>query len=296
MHANIIGSGIAGPRAAITLREQGYTVDVWEARTRADLHSDGILNINGAVWNALLAHGVNCVDTRQLIPSDEYGLFPPEQEFHNITWTDLHLSLTERAEELGAVFHYGAPFRGEPADLTICATGVGSAKEVTQSHYTGYVVARGLSYQLTGEAWQWVTELPNVTIAIGDIRTGASVAAFIPRENATLRTTYTPEMPDELSGLSLRWHRLFETVPVWQIAPLSDWDVPNTMFHTRGGSPEVRIGDANGQMRPNTASGANLALKEAGSGELLIQRSSLAEWRYLNDRKIKHDLGLTRPF
>jgi 2-polyprenyl-6-methoxyphenol hydroxylase-like FAD-dependent oxidoreductase len=289
-HANVVGAGIAGPMAAITLRENGYEVDAWEIRAADDLHSDGILNIKNEVWRILKAHNVRCVDTRQLIAQSEYDDSLDDQ-WHNITWTDLHLSLVERATELGARFHYASPFIGPTTDLTVRSTGVGTAKEVTTGRYMGVVVARGLAYQFTGKAWQWVRELPNTDVAIGDTRDGASIAAFLHRSNVTLRTTYTPELPPELIDLSKRWRRLFETVPMWQIAPLSDWLVPERMIN----GTTVRIGDANGQMRPNTASGANLALSEASDVALLVRRSTLSEKGRLFNRREKYELGLTRP-
>jgi hypothetical protein len=161
----------------------------------------------------------------------------------------------------------------------------------------GYTIIRGLAYQLTGEAW---TEIDGEEedgkawyLMAGDIPTGASVAMFVPRENPTLHTTYSVEAPKEVASLSLRWQRLLESVPQWQIVPMSDWDVPRQMIHKQAGStPIVRIGDANGQLRPMTAMGANLALREASDVDLLIRHSRDAERRLLALRQKHHDEGI----
>lgn len=289
MHANIIGAGIAGPMAALTLRSNGFAVDVWETRAEQDLYSHGILGITDESWRILRDHGVSATD-RALSFSGHDGL-------DGLVWTDLHQTVTERATRIGATFHYGQPFSGKPTDLTVWSTGVGSAKEVTTPHYTGYTIIRGLAYQRSGASWSELegggyTKKPWYFMA-GDIPTGTSIALFVPRENPTLHTTYSVDAPPETETLPLRWKRLTESVPQWQIVPMSDWDVPGQMIHEQPqATPIVRIGDANGQLRPMTAMGANLALSEASDVDLLVRRSHEAEDRLLTTRRIQHDIGL----
>lgn len=289
MHANIIGSGIAGPMAAITLRVHGYDVDVWEQRAEQDLHSDGVLGITHASWKILQAYGTD---------AEHYSMpVSGHDSLDGLVWTDLHNSLTRRAVSLGASFHYGQTFTGNPADLTVVSTGVGSAKEVSKGHYTGYTIIRGLAYQFSGSQW---TDLSGYTKDFrpwyfmgADIRTGTSVAMFVPRDNPTLRTTYSNDAPEECRFLPPRWSRLIETVKLWQHAPLSDWDVPAQMIYRQTPHhPAVRIGDANGQLRPMTAMGANRALAEASDVQLLIDQSGRAENRLLAVRRQQHDEGL----
>lgn len=288
MHANIIGAGIAGPMAAITLRRHGYEVDVWEQRALQDLRSDGVLGITPESWSLLQEVGTDA-PSRSLSESGH--------DLDGLVWTDLHQSLAKRAEELGARFHFGKSFTSKTTDLTVWATGVGSAKQVTDSHYTGYTIIRGLAYQLSGETWTEIDgrepDGTNWYLMAADIATGTSVAWFVPRENPTFRTTYSVEDPHEIKDLPTRWTRMLETVPQWQIVPMSDWDVPSKMIHAQPGStPIVRIGDANGQLRPMTAMGANLALAEASDVDLLIERSRSAEQHHLSLRQWHHDEGI----
>lgn len=291
MHVNIIGSGIAGPMAAITLGSLGHTVDVWEQRPESELHSDGILGIKPETLTTLRRFEVSGVFERALEASSDWkGGF--------ITWTDLHLSLTEAAQRYAVRFHYGQRFESlNGGDRVVFASGVGSAKEVTVPSYTGYVIFRGLSPYRAGTPWTW-QEMNGWKVAAGDTRLGASITAFIPREHVALKTTYTADLPDEFREFT-RWHslktrslwnweRLLTSVPRWLVQPMSDWDVPSRMV--RGNT--VRIGDANGQLRPRTSMGANLAIREASDPNLLINLSRDAERRHLADKSRWHLAGI----
>jgi 2-polyprenyl-6-methoxyphenol hydroxylase-like FAD-dependent oxidoreductase len=255
--------------AAITLATLGYDVNVYEARPESDLHSDGILGITNANWDAMTAAGVNLgleltdnsyMDTR----TGEMTTSP----YHYITWTDLHNALHLRAVELFAKFHYGERVDiteiSRKNNVTVVATGIGSAKEVSQPDYTGYVVIRGLAYQFSGAAWTALYSLTGAAkpwnLMVGDTRDGASVTFFVQRSQVQQRTTYSAVAPGEVKELPERWQRLLATVPLWQQAPLSDWDVPAKMVYP---GHVIRIGDSNGQMRPQTSNGANLGLNEA---------------------------------
>jgi hypothetical protein len=286
MHANIIGAGIAGPMAAITLAENGYEVDVYDDRAKADLRSDGVLGITDDSWEILTAHGVVGAQRRQLPNGGD--------KYHYLVWTDLHTSLVERAEQLGASFHYGQAFEADGyTDLNVWATGVGSAKQVTTGHYTGYVIVRGLAYQFSGSSWTALQEKSpegEWLFTAGDTREGTAITMFVPRKNVTLRTTYSQTPPFEVNRLPLRWSRLLETVPLWQLAPMSDWDVPGNLIV---GQDVIRIGDANGQLRPKTSMGANRALAEGSNVELLVHQSAEAEHRLLAHRREFHDVGIS---
>lgn len=289
MHANVIGSGIAGPMSAITLTENGYQVDVYDNRAAADLHSDGVLGITDASWDILDKHHVTGARRLELHNGGD--------KYHYLVWTDLHRSLTDRAIELGAQFHYGQTFEDDDtSDLTVVATGVGSAKNVTKGTYTGYAIVRGLAYQFSGSSWtafQTKSEEGEWLFTAGDTRDGTSITMFVPRKNLTMRTTYSQTMPFEAQRLPLRWCRLLETVPMFQIAPMSDWDVPGNLIVEREPSPVIRIGDANGQLRPKTSMGANRAIAEGSNVELLIHRSKDAEHSLLAARKELHDFGIS---
>lgn len=265
--------------AAITLALAGYDVTVYEARPQEDLHSDGILGITPENWAEMQAREIKLArfaldNTFRTWPMTEVK----RSTYQYITWTNLHTALTERAEELGVQFKYATPFEwgSEPVgDLTVIASGVGTAKAVSKPNYTGYVVIRGLAYQWSGTPWTTVYGDSNTgpwLFNIGDSDDGASIEFFVRREitapdgtrkpSVQMRTTYSAVAPIEVKDLPERFRRLSETVPIWQTAPLSDWEVPERLFD---GERVIRIGDANGQMRPQTSMGANLALNEAMS-------------------------------
>ena len=290
MRTNIIGAGIAGPMAAITLAESGCEVDAYDSRAAADLRSDGVLGITHEAWSVLMEHQVGGVVTRQLPNGGD-------ADYHYIVWTDLHTSLVERAVELGATFHYGETLTDEEstADLTIRSTGVGSARQVSHPRYSGYVIVRGLAYQFSGSAWTSLrseSEGGPWLFSAGDTRDGSSIEFFVPRKDVTLRTTYSSEPPLEAARLPLRWRRLVETVPTFQIAPMSDWDVPEHMINASGDHTVIRIGDANGQLRPQTSMGANLAILEGANLDLLMDLSPEAEATRLADRREQYAAGI----
>lgn len=292
MRANIIGTGIAGPMAAITLAENGYEVHAFDNRAAADLRSDGVLGITHAVWDILTAHGVTGAEIRQLPNGGD-------PDYHYLVWTDLHTSLIERAVELGVAVHYGETMTDDEsaatADLTVHSTGISSARQVSHPRYSGYVIVRGLAYQFSGSAW---TSLRSESsdgpwlFSAGDTRDGSSIEFFVPRKDVTLRTTYNSEPPVEAARLPLRWRRLVETVPTFQFAPMSDWEVPEHMVNESGVSPVIRIGDANGQLRPQTSMGANLAIVEGADFGLLVRRSVTAEVNRLAERQVQYGKGI----
>jgi 2-polyprenyl-6-methoxyphenol hydroxylase-like FAD-dependent oxidoreductase len=299
LHACVIGAGITGPAAAITLAKNGYDVEVYEARTRDDMRSDGVLGITEANWSRLVAGGVNFED-REL---DNYYTIENtgetmRSEFHYIVWTGLHAALVEKAESLGVEFHYGQKLNDSNAayadsELVVVATGVGSAKEVTRGNYTGYVVIRGLAYQFTGTSWTTVmgeSESGPWLFNVGDTKDGASVELFVARQQAQMKTTYSPVTPPEAKDLPIRWSRLLETVPLWQTAALSDWEVPEHLITDRGRPLVMRLGDANGQMRPQTSMGANLGLNEAAT--LPVHPDFGYENMLLHDRQEQYHRGI----
>jgi hypothetical protein len=281
--------------AAISLRQEGYAVRVIEARPSHDLHSDGILGITNENWLDMQYAGVRLARFQLPVSTVTDGLtgITTMSPYQYITWTDLHLALTERATDLGALFSYGEEITADPTgyDVIVRATGIGSAHEVSRPAYTGYVVVRGLAYQFAGTPW---TQLSGTNensgrwhFLVGDTNDGASVTMFVQREHVQFKTTYTAVAPGEILNLPIRYRRLMETVPIFQIAPLSDWEVPMQMVYKN----TIRIGDANGQLRPATSMGANLAIREALSIPGLID-GSVNEFGLVSERQYQHDIGM----
>ena len=291
MYANVIGAGIAGPMAAITLASQGYGVDVWETRSKRDLTSPGMLTISQKSWDLFKRHEITGAIEREL--------YSPWPTTHKIAWTDLHLGLVERAEELGAQFHYGREFSPKESKVhTVVATGVGSAKEVSTPRYTGYVTARALSPRKAGIQWthEYVDNFPEgpAQLVAGDLRNGTSLNFFLTRKEAPLHTVLSKVGPPELDGLDPEWDSITRSVGEWQFSAMSDWQVPSRMVYSRGATPIIRIGDANGQLRPFTGMGANLALAEAANRDLLVHQDSATERELLAEREYWYFAGLTK--
>jgi 2-polyprenyl-6-methoxyphenol hydroxylase-like FAD-dependent oxidoreductase len=279
--------------AAITLVTLGYDVTVYEARPESDLFSDGILGITPVNTSTMQAMGIKLA---RFMLDNTFRTWPEKEVSHStytyITWTNLHRAITERAEEMGVEFKYGTRYEAgdAPADVTVVASGVGTAKAVSKPHYTGYVVIRGLAYQWAGTPWTTVygdSASGPWLFNVGDSDDGASVEFFVKRETVQTRTTYSAVAPAEVADLPIRFRRLMETVPIWQTAPLSDWDVPAHMVNFDYGTV-IRIGDANGQMRPQTSMGANLGINEAVNIGDMIAGS---DTDYVNARRAQFTRG-----
>lgn len=119
--ATVIGSGITGPMAALTLQDNGYDVTVYDARPATDLYSDGILGITDSVWGIAELYGI-ALDQWELKANSYTNAFgeTTRSPFHYITWTDLHHAITERAEKAGVQFQYGQKVYDTPnADVVV---------------------------------------------------------------------------------------------------------------------------------------------------------------------------------
>lgn len=275
LNVHVIGAGIAGPMAALIQARNGNVVDVYERRAKDQLVSDGILGITHHNWERMTQRGVNLggYELPNKFTNIDSGV-TSTSEYHYITWTDLHEALTDAAVTAGAIVHYETDYESRDdngaADLIIVATGVGQAKDVSQSRYTGYVIYRGFSPLKAGTNWSaghYAGELGQFAFMVGDTNEGASITMFVPRDEvASFSTNLTATAPDEVNDLPTSWWSLASHVAIWQYTPMSDWSVPRRMTrHSHGWHQPntIRIGDANGQLRPATSMGANLAIEEA---------------------------------
>ena len=281
MFIDIIGAGIAGPMAALAMAKRGHSVTVYEQRETKELNSHGILGITNENWARLAELGVNLA-SRELM--NEYHNMDTGETFRSpfryITWVDLHTGLVRAAWDAGVRFFWGTRPSAEilrDADVIVYATGIGSASQVSRATYTGYVIYRGLSSEKADTAWDMghYTDYQTgdmFTFTIGDTRDGASITLFVKRDSvAEYRTTVTKTPPPEAYMVPAKYWPMVDTVPEWQVSPMSDWTVPGKLTNQKlagmSGQPDgypvtVRIGDANGQLRPATSMGANLALNE----------------------------------
>lgn len=272
--ATVIGAGISGPAAALFLARAGWDVHVVEARAADELRSAGILGITHDNWNTLVGAGVD-------LSAELYNEFRDDNtgetyisQYRYITWTDLHLALATAAEQqTGVRFEYGRRVEGEPdAALVVHATGVGAAHEVSQPDFTGWVLARGTAPYSLGTAWASYYgegECGRYRAVGGDTPYGAAMELFIQRDWRGPVTTRTTRRPAEVRDMPDGWREVFESIREFMVSPMSDWPVPNRLHRRDGDRVIVRIGDANGQLRPQTSMGANLAIGEAQAASLL---------------------------
>src|SRR5712691_1392846 len=272
MLVNIVGAGISGPAAAITMADRGHDVTVYEQRKESQLRSEGILGITQANWDRLDRRYVNL--SWELGNSFTNANTPQTytSPLHYITWTDLHLALVEAAKDLGVHFEWETPYTERAdddlllPDITVWASGIGTASTVTTSHYTGYAIIRGSTPQFANTDWtalHFDSELGESAFMVGDTHHGASITLFVPRDDIPMRTTYSHTPPEEIWDLPFTFQQLADSVTEWQTSPMSDWDVPDTMVTRSKRHSVIRIGHANIQLRPATAMAANLGMQEA---------------------------------
>lgn len=272
--ATIIGSGITGPAAALYLNKAGWDVNVIEARQPGELRSSGILGITETNWVALDRAGVDLSAELVNEYTDDNQGVTFISPYRYITWTDLHLALTEAAQQqTGVTFEYGRYVEHEPdTDLVVHATGVGAAHEVSDPVYTGWVLVRGTAPMSINSAWSryyGVGACGRYMAVGGDTPYGAAMELFIQRDWRGPVTMHTTRRPSEIRDMPQGWRIAFESVPEFMVSPMSDWPVPPHLRRLDGGRVVLRMGDANGQLRPQTSMGANLALGEAQAASLL---------------------------
>jgi 2-polyprenyl-6-methoxyphenol hydroxylase-like FAD-dependent oxidoreductase len=271
MKAHVIGAGISGPVAAIALANSGYEVTMYERRNRYALNSPGILGITPENWRALNRLGVNVA--RYSLGTNMLDYFSGSNRFYegyNITWSNLHNELIHSAIERGVNVRFGMEAPKGLTGIRVRAGGVGmAAKDGRPYDYSGYVVHRGLSSIRVNEEWVTVKDPhKNYLFNAGDIKNGASWALFTYNSKPPRGTVTTSTIPLIAWAIPKPFFDVIAMTPEWQMAPISDWQAPNTIG--ADGWSTFTIGDANGGMRPHTGMGANLGISEAISIPAMI--------------------------
>jgi 2-polyprenyl-6-methoxyphenol hydroxylase-like FAD-dependent oxidoreductase len=292
----IVGAGISGPAAALALAKSGHTVTVYERRDESQLRSNGILGITVTNYQRLRTLGADLTDVQvdRWIHKDGHWTF---SEYVHVTWTDVHTVIMNAAIDAGVTFKFGSSW-GEIQDSTefdyfVNAGGVYQAsKSGNHPDYSGYVVMRAVS-PLQSPEMQWNVEHDpqshRYLLNMGRLGTGTSWAMFVHRESPVMRTVYQAEIPPETDLLPEYAQRIIRatTEPI-QVAPISDWDVPESLWR---GTNLLQIGDANGAMRPHTSMGANLGISEGLLVPALLDGSQ-SPYGALNDRRIQRLRGI----
>lgn len=272
---SIIGAGITGPAAALTLAKAGHDVTVYEQRPADALYSAGILGVTDGNWSRLSREGVP-MDMVEL-PNDfrDYSTMPAGikdmSPFRYVAWVDLHTLLTRTAMEYGAKFRFETRADASKMDTEYVfdAGGIWSASKRLQSTYSGYAIYRGTSRIDISDGFIVYHDVPSGYFTAGHTRYGASWAFFLPRyEPMHHRTVSTAHVPSEVRYLPKELRRIVQATPDMIVSFMSDWDVPHT-FHDSTWR-HFTIGDANGPVRPVTTSGANLAVIVGMEADRLI--------------------------
>lgn len=294
---HIIGAGITGPTAALTLASNGHDVTVWEQRPADQLYSAGILGITEGNWQQLTTAGVPIGHAELDNGFRDYrtpGI--TQSPFRYIAWVDLHNALVNSAIDYGAKFRFETHVNESElqAQYVLNAGGIWTASQRLQSRYSGYAIYRGTSRLDTSEGFIVFRDMPeSAYFTMGHTPYGASWAFFLPRALPMHhRTVTTATAPPETAYLPAELRRYVNSTPDMIVSFMSDWDVPHT-FH----DPTWRhftIGDANGPVRPVTTSGANLAVIVGMQAETLVSgdhRRITALQRSLLDRR-RYDIAL----
>jgi FAD dependent oxidoreductase len=274
----IVGAGITGPSAALTLARAGHDVTVYEQRPADMLYSAGILGLTPGNWSALQFRSVDL--PRYELPNGfrDYGTGIREQSpFRYITWTGLHQSLVDAAVRAGARFvwtrHVNA--RRLRADYVMDAGGIFTASRYLASQYTGFEIYRGLSPVNIPD--DFVTVRPPAGsragyFTVGRTPDGAAWAFFVKRPKpAHLSTVDTTTHPHEWRYLPAEYARVVKATPAMIVSPMSDWAVPD---HAHDPTfTRFALGDATGPVRPVTTSGANLAVMAGMHADVLVSGS-----------------------
>lgn len=271
----IVGAGITGPAAAMTLARAGHDVTVYEQRAPDELFSAGIVGVTPGNWSALQLRSVDLqrYALSQVNAFRDYATGMRDvSPFRYITWTGLHQSLTDAAMAAGARFVWQTRVDTAKleADYVMDAGGIFTASKYLASEYTGYEIFRGLSAVNVADDFVTLTGMPGAGyFTVGRTPEGAAWALFAPRPRpAHLSTVNTSTHPHEFRYLPAEYRRVVMATDTMIVSPMSDWVVPDH-FHDATFT-RFAMGDATGPVRPITTSGANLAVM-AGmhAGELV---------------------------
>jgi hypothetical protein len=311
--ATVIGAGIAGPAAAITLAKQGRTVDVYERRGRGDLWSAGTVAVTSENLTALATLGL---DTAKLphLPAGapaftEYctldcdvSLRTTQQtlnrdawttQFNIIRWVDLHDALVNYGEELGVNYHWRSTETEVPeADVNVHAQGVKYAHHHASFTYAGYSVFRGVTKMDPRLDFGWFSvkhREKEFTLNVGQALPGEfSWMFYLHEPDAPMDTEYLAsgskrhQMVEEAADRFLIPHTaamIHQTSQI-QATPIGDWQLPKFVAWqglTYGGKGlHFDVGDGVVPVRPHTTMGANLGLKWALALNWADDRTDLA--------------------
>lgn len=284
--ATIVGAGIAGPVAALSLQRAGWDVTIYEQRSRDYPGSDHMINLTEDSVTYLDSLGVpHSAYTRgprhiPIVLSHEDGEKVHGRTEPGTRWNSLHDALRAQCNVT-----YGHKVTSQPdTDMVIWADGIGSygRNHLTTRHgdYSGEMLFRGMGprkdndltwYNLIGPMdngvlWSFVSYA--TWNSNGDPMRGWTL--FLPTEKEPWDNTRTLSQ-SQFSALadycgqyltSDAMHMLTNATEI-TAAPQISWPpVDNQLVVSNGGQLNYIIGDAAGTVSPRTAMGANMAIAE----------------------------------
>lgn len=312
--ATIVGAGIAGPMAAIALSDAGHRITIADQRQPNEFRSLHMISLDDDVLDILSEHGIQSdeitrPEVRDGMPrymtdcngEDEHtrfaGNIPP-----GVVWDDVHNALVRRVGVL-----YGHRITGRPSTpIVVWADGVGSTgREMDYpetGNYAGEMLFRGLSPRVREDlGWYNVAEADDswemVSYPTWD-ETGMPLRGWTLFTNVTrkpwdgtenLNGSQADKLIRRLSPLSHTPMRLISTAKEIKASPQYVWSGIRSLTRRTPNGIEYLIGDAIATVSPRTASGANLAIREAAS----ITTMSAAQWDRTFTRLAKRTQSLS---
>lgn len=286
--ATVVGAGIAGPVAALNLRQQGYDVTLLEKRNRSEIDSNHMLTISdrSVVMLARLGIGAGELYRYESQPFRQetsngremtYAETAPHPTPPQVCWNDLHDAMASRCDVV-----YGHRVTSQPdTDVVVWADGIGSYGR--KSHgggrgtYAGEMLARGSTPRPDSDmTWYTFGGQHANTYALVSYptweRNGSPVRGwtlFLPVKEMPWGGTkpLTDGQRDALHGVIRpimhdRPYNLVESTVNVTASPQYVWPPVHHMTVNHDGQREFFIGDAVGSVSPRTTMGANMAIEE----------------------------------
>jgi 2-polyprenyl-6-methoxyphenol hydroxylase-like FAD-dependent oxidoreductase len=303
MKISIIGGSITGTATALHLVNAGHKVTVYEARPRPETNGGGTLGITLQNYRKLTAAGV-APDAGTLTKDitrwkvTDRAVTDCHDSFYSrwsVSWSNLNQALIKAAGPAVEMRYnqHVTKLADVPGDMVVIAAGRSTRLRAQLDpsrlfHYGRYMAFRGQSEQVLnndtiGRRWY----VPNhLQLAMETIPVNGQQindwTAFVPfpfkypRFTPKIDWTTAHEVKHHIANLVPDFPAEVVMTSPWVGAiPMGDVDMPTQMVFGR----YLLMGDALVPMRPHTAMGANLGLREAANlPQGLQSASALAAW------------------
>jgi 2-polyprenyl-6-methoxyphenol hydroxylase-like FAD-dependent oxidoreductase len=291
--ATVVGAGIAGPVAALTLQQAGWSVTVHEQNTASHAGSVHMITLDEDVVSAMRRLGVNTTELYKSGPIsveayEDGDLAMRVTQPPPARWDDVHHALSRHCD-----ITYGSRVTSQPdTDIVVWADGIGSYGRDSLTHtaggYGGEMLFRGLLPRAEHDmAWQihngrldqtWSCVTYATWDSMGNPVRGWTL--FLPMEREAWADTETLTAGQRSRLAAYCAGVVTDTVAQFiarsteiTAAPQIVWPpADGRMLDVEGGQRNYIIGDAAGTVSPKTGEGANVAIREASTLTLPPQR------------------------